>query len=279
MYFDLTRLDAPAGYRLETKDEGRTLVLMMRAELLEALKPHLNKEHPWIAALLTGNSPSGLDVFLGTDSPKFGFNGVFRSTDCDETDWLAWECPLTPIVVRDSKKNNWRFPNSVSATLNVLTSFVGGIRDEDVAIKSPEQQLFHINGMRSGSQALQGGAIGFAVSPLALGWLKNIDAQERGRVFSFVHRCMSNTVQSIWPAYGSLDFDHPFSFYEGWWPTFSFTGASLAVMGMERDRFERGHSGPGAEMDCHNIDSTIQQLVIVMGVAALWQWIYEHPLT
>ncbi len=163
--------------------------------------------------------------------------------------------------------------SDLSNFLNIL-ELIG--RDEGgkhTAKKGEQIQLFSLSTIHLDEPRLGGGYLSFSVSPEAARFLE----QQSGRTIPGVHEAMKAHHLGIFPKDKEV---RPLEFLGGLVGTIRNHGTldfktlgNCACMGaMPREATE----DEGSFIDAHNVDSSWQQLSLIVGLATTWKWVRDE---
>jgi len=224
----------------------------------------------------------GPDPRLGSfgTGDELGFGGVFVACELPSypDGFKAWRAEVpnrTLGTLESDNEEGWLAMKRPQITLCVLESV---LQYEEAPSNDMElQQLFIVQAMCE--QKMHGASMAATLSPAFRQWIET----NRGLAESTARQAMVTVAEWMWPDYFSGD-----KFSRGMaereyrvWHHEDGRGLMIDVPGNATGIYVDGHSlndGPGWHLDCHNLDTVIQQLELLAGLCTMLRLVRESQL-
>lgn len=240
--------------------DGTDLLVYVHQKAADSVKRSLTKSSPIVPAL---QKELNLPDFILPTEGKWGFGEILSIQQGITPDWITWKCPLPIILGPESgPRGNWQGAFAVSATLQVLFTALA-IADEET--DSSLQQLLVVDGWLTRS-GMNGGSLIVIVCPPLCSWLSQ---QEDNSTSPEICAAMKRTDEHMrgqkW-SFGDSDFRAWFR--QPKWINLDCPGEACGLDPVDYYNLslERGY-----DLAPHNVDSPLQQLTLLSGLAALCQ--------
>ena len=270
----------PRWYGLSWRGEENAIVVSVDAEVLRGLETH-SQDHPWVKDFM---KELELENFEGSFAKNFGFDGglervekggivefvatlprVFRLLDelCEECKgsgenqiWHEGKCLRCSGSGRKSV-HEWKLAFAQSASLNLL---LRDLEYPDEEASSDKLQLITVSLLTQRGQ--NGGSLGGKYSIPLVNWLSQREGYSiDGMVMAMkqAHERMLGEDRFRGSFRASVD-------SAGGWLNVSCPGDAC---GLNPNHGSVRGDGKGYEFSSHNVDSPMQQLTLLAGLAAL----------
>lgn len=257
--YDIRYGDRPAVYDLKVGGQSQSLVIAVHQEVLDYTTATLSK--PGIPMIDSLREELSLPAFIRPiEGECWGFGPIIGSLPTMRDDHALLRCPL-PVVSKagDFKKANWEAAYATSATLNVLFTLLSL---DEVEISDQEfHQLISVNLLtRKGTH---GGSLSVTLAKALLPWIKSQPIDINHRNIARVMKAAHEQLIGLQPLFDLRDFAVV---------TRESNQVHLSVPGdacgldptdflFEEDK--------GYRLSPHNVDNPVQQLTLLMGIAAI----------
>ena len=257
--YDPVWTDRPAVYELSFKDAS---VLLIRIHRLG-----MNKISAWdingSAMAQSHRTQFGFGPFVQPTGDKWGFRESLLLVPSSDPDWQVFQCSLPVLAQGD--ENKWADVrsqmNAIRATLECVFTLLSLF---DQVTNSKQHQLMVVEGMRVEPRT-HGGSISIMFTPALVEWLLKFDDREK---LPEVEKALFETYSHIRGgpgSYGAREFRAhcrtPGRLY------LSIPGSACELtpdVQLGHEEHVRGYT-----MCPHNIDSGMEQLTFLMGLARL----------
>jgi len=285
---ELLKRDVPCWYRISNTSE-KLLTILVHREIVDTLMVP-TEESPMIHDF---REMLGLeDKFFGGFQEQFGFGGIIKVEEKESDPFLHLEVPLPLFRVEtqkpcefcggsgmiyfplfkesypcghceDAEKEHhfdWKAAYQVSASLCVLFQLLSSLKEETSA-RIP--QLLTVETIVK--PGLHGSSLGGRYSKTLVQWMTNLGVRVS---IPEMERAMFNAYKYMnGGKFGHIG-EHEFRanvYYKNGWLNVSIPGNACDL------NPEYGGPGPdrGYKYDSHNVDSPVQQLTLLAGLAAL----------
>lgn len=242
----------PYIYDLEPGKDNQSLVFKVNQSGLDIIKRDFKICESPLVMGLTKNL--NLEDFLDLNEGDIGFGGVLNLRGMSSSGSWIYEIPLESREKRDD------YFVAVSASLNVVMKFLGFIKTNQ--IDSYAQQLLTTD--LSTFRDLNGGSLSVSVSPTMCEFLKTISPTDNE---VGLKKVMREAYGSIYKnLVSSLDlYRFQAMIKEPYYFNLTVPGNAC---GLDPDDYYP-RANRGYRMGGHNVDSTRQQLTLLMGLAEL----------
>lgn len=251
----------PTWYELGITADGTSLILSVAPGAFSDLKRRLVPTLPVIQAIL---SEFKFQAFIPPAEASWGFGPVFQSAPAQYPEWITWQCPLPQLTRKNISVVNWPAAYAVSVSLALTCNALYITDDKSGCDRSQLLECDLGIGKAMGTWNLSVG-----ISPDLCRWLAN-------QPHNAHHPAITNVMHN---AYGHIYGDTKLDKYTKqkiWaltrqpkWINFHTEGDACGLdpcSAMAEQAIDRGYY-----LSPHNVDSPLQQLVLLAGVAALYQ--------
>jgi hypothetical protein len=208
-----------------------------------------------------------LPPFIEPTEERWGFGEILSITSREE-DWTTLQCEL-PVIFKDRRSDpDWPTAYAVCATLGVLFDYLA-VFEGDTG--SDRKQLLGVFYMGMGVVEEKARGIGVNLSPILCSWLERQVGGEEGKLLGEITAAMLGAYQHMYRQVGAVD--------ERDFPAFIRTPRRLHMFcpsgacGLETNDLYDGDPNYGNQLVPHNMDSALQQLTLLTGVAALCEMV------
>lgn len=266
-YIDIEKEDIDAWYELSWDNENKQLIVRMHI-LLEDQLSRLNLEAPLIRGLAM--EKFSLDPFLPPSNQNWGFGGVMQNIPSVDPLFISWAIDLPRVVWEENseKHYDWKSAYNISATLNALFTLLHVYEREEVVWQHPHRQLAIVDTLNTSSD-FHGGALQVTFARALLPWLRSLpDDVNMSPITQAMITTYCYAFQDVKPdnwlrhsIYGRTKTVEGYRFIH-----FSCRGDACNLY-PEMSYFRPGEKG--YKLHPHNIDTPAQQLVFLVGIAAM----------
>lgn len=252
MYFNCgLKLRLPAWYELGIADEGRRLVVSLGPTAYAVIQEHLTGRYQWITRF---KEQFRLPAFVPPTESAWGFGAVCVSQSARREGWKAWEIELPAVA----PEQQWTAFRAITASLASLFMCLWLVEDRGdcSAPQLLECELLVGEGMG-------GSGIWAGTSPTLCRWLAQQPHESYHPGISAAMRCAFQQLSGKEPLGQSRI--HALM-RQPKWVNFNCVGNAC---GLDPDGYENRDLDKGYMLLPHNVDSPIQQLTLLVGLAAL----------
>jgi len=259
------------------------IILRVHKDFIEETRERkINFENPMIWGL---KQQFKFESFVGDFDKDFGFNGVFlRKGEAGE--FIEFIIPI-PKVKKEgghcdscggSGKNeellhgeclmcfgsgkkyvyNWKTPRAISASLNIFST-LASFPERETQAKFPQLMTVNV----ATREGMHGGSLSGECSIPFAKWAEKFYRGER----NFVPEVLEAMKSSYHHMFGLSEFE-VHDFYAHMNNGFFFTSCPGNACGLHATS-QRLQEDRGYEFSCHNIDTPMQQITLLAGLAAL----------
>ncbi len=253
------RESIPAWYEIGIH-EKTTLIISIHPKaltLFDILKP----DSPIVAHF---KKKFELPDFIMPPVERWGFGEVMQRV-ADERGWTTYHCPL-PVYkkLRQKENSDWSTAAAVRSTLCVLFGLLSFCPDEDTDYRV--QQLIIVDNFLV-ENGLNGGSLTAILTPAMTPFLSNPDADS----LKSIQKAMQTADEYMWQDRKRSELftrDFRVFCYEPTRIHFSVSGDACGLDPASNDGAYRDENR-GYRLVPHNVDSGMQQLSLLMGLARL----------
>lgn len=253
--FDILRKDTPAVYDLDLVEGNKGLIIKTHPQATGYLESMLGRtDVPMTIAL---EKELSLTKFIPFGSKRWGFGPILRHTG-EDNGWMKWQCNF-PKGKRPGI--DWQALFEVSATLNVFFKCLGW---QEKTIDSPYQQLLHPSLVTD--RGMHGGSLVANLGKTLLPWISSHPDNSRR---TDVEKAMRDVYMYTSGTRIKEDEQYLYRvmawFRQPCWVNLSCPGNAC---GLDPDNYDYDPRR-GYILYPHNVDSPIQQLTLLSGLAAI----------
>lgn len=250
---DILEKDVPVRYQIGVGEPGRSLLLSVHPQAVDdflymLIKPELPPVISQIQRELT------LPDFIRPLADTWGFGSVLQSR-LREDGWNSWECDLPKLRNPGKFGVNWEIAYATSATLNMFFRFLGSLKLE---IYSALPQLMDINLITQTGD--HGGSISITLGKAILPYL----ASKSDGSSPQIEESMRSAYDYM---FGRESFGHFRAYFRE--SRYIHLDCPGDACGLDPSHMASPSKDKGYKLLPHNVDSPLQQLTLLMGVAAL----------
>ena len=246
----------PAWYELSLEDDS-TICISVHRKALENIQNRGWDGAPAVAAM---QKQFGFDTFTKPREGDCGFQNMFKLGKSDRPDWIVWQVQL-PVIKTEEHNNPWDQALAIRATLwlflsNALWLFEGNTGWPKPQLIVVEDICLPSEGNRMGS-----GALSATLMPPVMPWLT--EHKDHTQIEAVVE-AMKKADNHMWPSdkrYGRFEA----LFHKPKWLNLDVPGDACELAGGYNDESLKH----GYTLHPHNVDSSIQQLTFLAGLARL----------
>lgn len=280
-YFDIRTENVPAWYEIGFDDNNLSLLVFVHEAVIEKMMK-VKSDHPEVIKV-KGQESIILSEFT-SDEINWGFGSVFKRVVSNRSSFVCFAVKI-PQVLRpiDSKKSkflplnqqyDWRKSDEISASFQIFWRALHFSRPEEILWSDKRPQLMQIRSFIT-MRMMGACPIGATLSRSFVNWLIKFSPNEE----------ILEATQSMRRTYSYL--------INGTQTTTRLSN-TLVVIGSERCRLhlecpgDRSglhpdynvgfdiRNGHGYDLGDHNIDNSMQQITLLVGLAKLWDLCLEH---
>lgn len=282
---DVRYKDISAWYELGITDDHKALIIRIEKTALVEVQKLLTMKAPLVRIYeeRLNKTPLFGELFIPPREKVWGFGEVLEQFPQERDDWISYHCDLPVILSAEQVKwqgndsgfygeRNWERAEQVTVTLKVLFEALWLFEEQaaEKEIIKNQVQLLIIEGMRVES-GLHGSSFSVKLSKRFCNWLKKQIGDKEYKAFEHLHlpeaeRAMTEAHFQIWQK--PLDrYDlrrhevvcHP--------PKSIHLSCPGNACGLDPE-YSRTEDW-GYMLQPHNVDSRIQQLTLLAGIAKL----------
>jgi hypothetical protein len=257
---DILRRPCPLVYELEPSQRNDKLIIGIHERVLPYASSVLNRSDVPVIRGLRESLKLGEFSDLNSSS-SLGFEEIFQKIESSKEGILRYETALA-----SPDEHNWRHYHKISASLRVLFKVLGSYKLDPnlTAFEKGDQQLMTFDNVINQGE-FNGGALEVKIAPPMCDFLATLPPTDEEVI----------TRQVLYEAYGTMVTStarSPLDRYR-----FRVTIVAPYLVGLHcpgnttylapEDRSPR--PGQGYTLESHNVDSSVQQLTLMMGVASL----------
>ncbi len=257
----------PAWYEIGVRDAGTLLLHAHRKTLAAA------EALPWATAPGPAHMAKtwGLEPFTPPREGNCGFGETLVLAASDRPEWVTWEVPLPKIRASLGEFEEW--PKSRILSLRATLDFIFRnvffcVHYDGLNTNWPEGQLLVVEGVclpDPGPDSLGGassGSLSASITPDVCRWLA---AQPHDEHCQPIVDAMRAADGFMWEG---RDSGYRFGAWcrQPKWLNLSVPGNAC---GLDPDGYNQANDDSGYELVPHNVDSTLQQLTLLVGLAKL----------
>ena len=251
----------PAWYELSFQKDSIIQFRVHRTALAEMEQSeHLN----WNSAPIVSDFKKryGLSTFIPPGNGDCGFNEVFKRGDSDHSDWIIWNARL-PKMKSQSQEDSLEYLLALRTTIylfisNRLWLFKG-------ATDSHQKQLLMIEsfGLPTGDRSFGQGALSITLSPVVIQW---ISTQTDNGNAEKIKEALITADSYIWEGGSKGRGRFSACIREPKWINLDIPGNAC---GLDPSDYHNESLDEGYTLHPHNVDSGLQQLTFLAGIARL----------
>ncbi len=265
IHFDKTSV--PTWYELSASEPG-AFVIRIHKQAMDYLK-----SIPWNdGSRIVGwyKQKMGFVSFSPPGEESVGFEGVLKSIPSTEPDWLLIKCPLPIVRANDTKSSSietpakliWAFRASLELIFKVLWLFQG-------STYCTTQQLIIIEGIGVSTE-MGGAGLSATLTPSVIRFLTTLQNEDDAALLP-IAQSMDRADKHMFQDDRYIHFDNhalkrACRFRKPKWISLHVPGDACDL---SRAYYSSEVSPDGYLLDPHNVDSHIQQLDFLVGLAAL----------
>ncbi len=250
----------PTVYDLGVGVGSKSLTISIHNEVLANIQDLLSK--PTIPLLASLRKQLQLPEFIRLgEQPLWGFGPVLGNLPSKKDNYSLVECQL-PIVNKtvDFRKANWETAYATSATLNLLFSYLETLDD----IEIPDNGFYQlVHAQLLTAEGMHGGSLFVTLAKTLMPWLASQPNESGSRNIGNVMKLAYEHMVGHNNIFDQSDFR--VWFRQPKWVNLSVPGNACGLD--PTDYYDR--QGEGYRLSPHNVDSPVQQLTLLMGVAAI----------
>jgi hypothetical protein len=252
-------------YELDVRDNGTTLVIKVPQTIWVQALPYLTKR----SALTPLERSLHIPSFIPPGSLPWGFSPVFVLEESDPS-WTTILCELPQFFSSESSKENeenrWNRAHALSASLYWLFLCLEyAARTETTSVAASQLLEVHIGIGKEDYRYVLGIDAGFSLA--ACRWIESQTQRTEYTKHPVITEYMINAYKRI---YGEEELDR-FDLHELRAEIASPCAIHFSTLGNRTGlgSFTNCKQTYGLELYCHNVDTTMQQLILLVGVAGL----------
>ncbi|QQG43740.1 MAG: hypothetical protein HYW45_01825 [Candidatus Daviesbacteria bacterium] len=262
MEYNIKEGNRPTVYDLGVGKDGKNLTITIHSQALENLQDLL--ANPTIPVVEFLQHDLSLPAFMRPSSewPWWGFGPVLGSLPPQREEYSMLECPL-PVVKKNAddlnEEPNWQPAFATSATLNVLFTLLA--LD---CVEIPDNkyyQLAHVNLFTK--KGMHGGSLSVILAKSLMPWLSDQPDESDNKDIEIVMKSTHEHMFGYSDIFSPRDFR--VWFRQPKWVNLSVPGDAC---GLDPSDYH-DQPGKGYNLSPHNVDNPVQQLTLLMGIAAI----------
>lgn len=256
-FIDIERDDMPAVFEIGVGENGTTLKISVHSSIAGFIEERTGQKEIPIAKHLEKKLRIPKLVGFSATNQYWGFGEVMLYSPSERPEWVTWNCEL-PKKQKTQDNIDWTKLFAVSATLKLLSRIIAAA-NKDKGDTRP--QLFEL--MMTTERDLNGGSLSVKLARAFIPWISSqVEREHHPRV----EPPMRNAYEYMT---GSNTLDR-FRF-NAWfrppkWVNLSVSGNAC---GLDPEDYSKREPGSGYELLSHNVDGPVQQLSLLMGIAAM----------
>ena len=235
-------MKTPAWYELGLSQNGQAVQIRVHRVALQALQAE-----PWDTAPLVTEAKL---PFTKPQEGDCGFGDAFKLVSSTRPDWIVWEFALPKI-----RENSVESIESIRQTIYAFLSL--SLRTPDINTGWGDDQLINILAFETGEEGRGCAGLGARLSETVVSWLKD---ESNHRHFPQIAEAMKTAYKFMTNGNEGRNGRFEASFRNGWF-TLTTSGDATYINGEAEDT--------NCEIGPHNVDSIVQQLSLLCGLAAL----------
>jgi hypothetical protein len=267
-YYEIREKNIPAWYELSL--DNLCLIIHLPKTTLDQMKKFLTDETPIVKALGSRRNMRLLP-FVSAVEEKWGFGSVIMTEAGIRPDWVQMKLilPLIGRPLREEKNDkiavcNWPLAFSAAATLKLIFEVLVAFPAETTISSS---QLTVIEGMNVAAD-LNGGAFSVLLSRRLIEWIRKQIGQGDWLNDEKTAKTMRDSFYFMFPPEDNGLFDSEFHVWvrRPKWLNLSVPGNAC---GLDPEDYSNPDSHNGYSLLPHNVDTPLQQLSILIGLAKI----------
>lgn len=263
-----------AWYRMKFIEPG-TIVFLVQKSVLK-----------WFKDIEVSNfgSANGYEdefgfKFLGPENELWGYNQTIRTVPCDEHGWIRYEIDLpqdiqAPNFPCTTEEGNNR-ARAVAASLSQLALVLKGVRPSYVHLHGVPQLLFYSSYIDK--REMCGAGLAAFYSRIVAEWAQ---AQTDNTNLIRMAYAMKAAENHMYPRLGNEETEGPGRF-EAWVHHGYYLALDISHqvgLAPEGSKYKRTDIDNGYKVDTHNPDSVTDQLILIAGLARLYEVVEQDFL-
>lgn len=272
--YEIQQKNVPTIYELGIGEASTSLLIRIHPKVKDGLFKYLSEDNRLIPIYQQElNLPDYIPP--SAEWMGWGFGPVLSSRE--DNDWLTYQCELPGASQNiDDEVDSWRARHSISATLAILFK---GLDMPEVITNADSQQLLYVGlDIRKG---MHGGSFYIALGKSLMPWLSLQPDNSRHRVVEGVMRASYQQMigKKMPPGEEIYLSDYYFNatFRK---PSLVYLSCPGDACGLDPEYNASSKIGEGESylLVPHNVDNPLQQLTLLMGVAALHDEAKKTPV-
>lgn len=280
----ITRENIPCWYELSWRSKKPAIILKIHKDFIASMKS-ISEDVPIVESL---KEQFKFNNFIGNFEGNFGFDNAFILTGEKENfvefivkipkvkKWTNEDCSYCygsgKEIFVDSRRDcyrcegtgkeriiDWHPAYAISASFSIFTTLA---RFPRVETSAPFPQLIIINTMIG--MGLHGGSLGGEYSAPFVKWLSSLSGSIPPMVDAM--KISYNRMLGL-HKFDQFDFRASID-YENGWLNVSCPGNACGLNPVHGSGYDM-ERGLGYEFDCHNVDTSVQQITLLAGLGAL----------
>ncbi len=249
---------SPAWYKISSRHSGKSITLSVHRAALEEMKeikwdtapiaPHLKKEY-------------NLPDFTPPNDGDWGFGNAMKQAKSEDPLWIVWDIPF-PVLKPKSREDPPSGVLAIRASFYIASTALS-IFKGDTGWKT--NQLMEIENicLPDKERSFGSGSLSATLTPDAIRWLKQ---QSHNSELMPVVAEMKAADEYLWPHNSDRMYWFRATCRQPKWINFTIPGDAC---GLDPDGYHDEKSDDGYKLVPHNVDSSLQQLTFLVGLAKL----------
>ncbi len=253
----------PAWYKISSRHEGKGITLSVHRTALEEMRA-IDWEKAPIAPDL--KKSYGLPDFTPPNDGDWGFGNAMKSVESEDPSWVVWDIPF-PVLKPKSREDPASGVVTIRASLYIASTALSIFKGDTGWHTNQLIEIKNICLPQKDQWAC--GSLSATLTPDAIRWLKK---QEHNSELLPVVKEMKAADQYLWPHNSDRMYWFRAHCRQPKWINFTIPGNAC---GLDPDGYYDEKSDDGYKLVPHNVDSSLQQLTFLVGLAKLHDMMEE----
>jgi hypothetical protein len=248
----------PAWYKISSRHAGKGITLSVHRTALEEMMAIKWETAPFVPYL---EKEYGLTDFTPPNEGDWGFNNAMKLAKSEDSSWVTWDIPF-PVLKPKTREDPPSGVLAIRASLYIASTALS-IFNGDTGWNT--NQLIEIENicLPDKERSFGGGSLSATLTPDAVRWLKKQKHQEE--LLPVVAE-MKAADEYMWPSNMDRMYRFRATCRQPKWINFTIPGNACDL---SPDGCHDEKSDDGYKLVPHNVDSSLQQLTFLVGLAKL----------